>query len=106
MCWRMGVPRSSVSSFLLFSNFINVLPIGILSAVSLFAKDCIVYRRVTWVRDSLCLPQEIESTIAHSITVNKMSLIDTKSSLISFGRKIIQFDNKINEVNPTSSQNV
>ena len=54
-----GVPQGTVLGPLLFILYLNDLPEGITSQVTLLADDCILYREITSVEDSKVLQSDI-----------------------------------------------
>ena len=55
-----GVPQSTVLGPLLFSLYINDIPDGIDSQIRLFADDCVCYREIRTVEDTLKLQKDID----------------------------------------------
>ena len=54
-----GVPQGTVSGPLLFLLFVNDLPQGISSSIRLFADDCLLYRTINDIGDSLSLQNDL-----------------------------------------------
>ena len=54
-----GVPQGTVLGPLLFSLYINDIPVDIDSLIRLFADDCICYREIRTVEDTLKLQKDI-----------------------------------------------
>ena len=48
-----GVPQGTVLGPLLFSLYVNNIPVGIDSQIRLFADDCVCYREIRAVEDTL-----------------------------------------------------
>ena len=55
-----GVPQDTVLGPLLFSLYINDISVGIDSQVRLFADDCVCYRKIKTVEDTLKLQKDID----------------------------------------------
>ena len=55
-----GVPQGTVLGPLLFSLYINDIPLGIDSQIRLFANDCVCYREIRTVEDTLKLQNDID----------------------------------------------
>ena len=61
-----GVPRDTVLGPLLFSLFINDMPVGTDSQIRLFADGCVCYREIKTVQDTLKLPfRELGPEMGH-----------------------------------------
>ena len=56
-----GVPQGTVMGPLLFLVFINNLPDSVSSNVKLFTDDCLLYRTINSVHDSIALQQDLAS---------------------------------------------
>ena len=56
-----GVPQGSVLGPTLFLAFINDLPLHVQSRSRLFADDCVVYREINNISDSLLLQQDLHN---------------------------------------------
>ena len=56
-----GVPKGTVLGHILFLIFINYLPDTIRSSVRLFADDCVLYRNIYSIQDSLTLQEDLTS---------------------------------------------
>ena len=56
-----GVPQGTVLGPLLFILYLNDLPDGLSSQVRLLADDCILYREITSMEDSISLQNDINS---------------------------------------------
>ena len=55
-----GVPQGTVLGPLLFSFYINDIPLGIDSQIRLFGDDCVCYREIRTVEDTLKLQKDID----------------------------------------------
>ena len=55
-----GVPQGTVLGPLLFSLYINDTSVGIDSQIRLFADDCVCYREIKTVEDTLKLQKDID----------------------------------------------
>ena len=55
-----GVPKGTVLGPLLFSLYINDIPIGIDSQIRLFADDCVCYREIRTGEDTMKLQKDID----------------------------------------------
>ena len=55
-----GVPHGTVLGPLLFSLYINDIPVGIDSQIRPFADDCVCYREIRTVEDTLKLQKDID----------------------------------------------
>ena len=55
-----GVPQGTVLGPLLFSFYINDIPVGIDSQIRLFSDDCVCYREIRTVEDTLKLQKDID----------------------------------------------
>ena len=55
-----GVPQGTVFGPLLFSFYINDIPVDIHSQIRLFADDCVCYREIKTVEDKLKLQKDID----------------------------------------------
>ena len=60
-----GVPQGTVLGPLLFSLYINDIPVGIDSQIRLFADDCVCYREIKTVEDTLKLQKDIDLLGTH-----------------------------------------
>ena len=55
-----GVPQVTVLGPLVFSLYINDMPVGIDSKIRLFADDCVCYREIRKVEDTMKLQKDID----------------------------------------------
>ena len=58
---RSGVPQGTVLGPLLLLAFINDLPHHVQSQIRLFADDCLLYRPICYVSDSVALQRDLSS---------------------------------------------
>ena len=58
---RSGVPQGTVLGSLLFLAFINDLPHHVQSQIRMFADDCLLYRPICDVTDSVALQRDLSS---------------------------------------------
>ena len=65
---RSGVPQGTVLDPLLFWAFINYLPHHVQSQIRLFADDCLLYRPICDVSDSVVLQRDLSSLESWSET--------------------------------------
>ena len=55
-----GVPQGTVLGSLLFSLYIDDIPVGIAYQIRLFADDCVCYREIKTVEGTLKLQKDID----------------------------------------------
>lgn len=81
-----GVPQGTVLGPLLFLIYINDLPDNISSNIRLFADDCVIYRPITNVSDTITLQQDLLK-LDEWCRKWLMVLNTNKTALISFHRR-------------------
>ena len=69
-----GVPQGTVLGPLWFSLYINDIPVGIDSQIRLFDDDCVCYREIRIVKDTLKLQKDIDlgPKMGHEISTCQM----------------------------------
>ena len=65
-----GVPQGTVIEPLLFLIFINDLPNCVQSRIRLFADDCILYRKIRSIKDTIILQDDLNKIAFRFVLVN------------------------------------
>ena len=94
-----GVPQGTVLGPLMFLIYINDIAIGISSPLRLFADDCLLYRSINSIEDSLILQKDLE-LLSQWATVQQMKFNVSKCTVIRCTRSPtpVQFGYKLNNI--------
>ena len=76
-----GVPQGTVLGPLMFLLYINDIATGISSPLRLFADDCLLYRTINSIEDSLILQKDLE-LLSQWATVWQMKFNVSKCTVI------------------------